>query len=782
MLDYHNLCMSLANAENEKEVIKILQSAGYWDDPQCWKYFGGIEDNWSTIGNQQSSPASALVEKLINCVDAMLMGRCLELCIDPEGGQAPKSLSEAQKEFFNIPNGRLSLVDEKERAKLADNICLVATGAKRNPCYSIIDRGEGQTPNSMPDTLLGLFKSIKQRIPFVQGKFHMGGTGALRFCGENNLQLVISKRNPAISDKGDDSSDHWGFTLVRREKPKQGRRSSVYNYLAPDGKIPRFKDESLPLMPGIYPNKFGNPLHWGTYIKLYEYSMPGLQTNVVFDLYNALSLLLPNIALPIRLYESRKGYSGHTLETTLSGLSVRLDKDKRENLEPGFPSSHEMVCMGQRMSVLVYAFKKGQAEKYRKKEGIIFTVNGQTHGHIPSSFYTRTSVGMSYLHDSILTIVDCSDLDGGSKEDLFMNSRDRLCSCELEYQIETGIERLIREHSGLKALREKRRRQEIADKLQDSKPLEDVISKLLRNSPTLAKLFPPGARLANPFKPEDVAEGMEYEGKIYPTYFRLRSKDKDKSVRLCPINWRFRMQFETDAENDYFSRDKDPGSFILKVGNRVVKDYVLNLWNGLANLTVALPEGSKPGDKIIFTSHVSDAYRWEPFTDKFEIIVEAEKPHKNGNGTVKEKNGIAPGGKDKKDTDYLSLPNIVNVQRKDWGSHEFDEYDALDVISSGEEGYDFFINIDNICLQTELKYAKPPISAQLTIERFRFAMVLIGIAMLREFGALEKKGAEGHEEPTVVERIRQFTRAIAPILLPMISSLSELELDEIEVS
>jgi len=782
VLDYHNLCLSLADAETEKEVINILKSAGYWDDPKYWKYFGGIEDNWSTIGNQQSSPAYALVEKLINCVDAMLMSRCLEHGIDPEGEEAPKSLSEAQQIFFRIPNGRLSLIDEKERAKLADNICLVATGAKRSPCYSIIDRGEGQTPNSMPNTLLGLFRSIKQRIPFVQGKFHMGGTGALRFCGEHNLQLVISKRNPAILDSGDDSGKYWGFTLVRRERPRQGRRSSVCTYLAPGGEIPRFKAESLPLMPGIYPNKFGNPLHWGTYIKLYEYSMPGLQTNVVFDLYNALSLLLPNIALPIRLYESRKGYSGHTLETTLSGLRVRLDEDKRDNLESGFPSSHEIVCMGQRMSVLVYAFKKGQAEKYRRKEGIIFAVNGQTHGHIPSSFYTKTSVNMGYLKDSILTIVDCSNLDVGSIEELFMNSRDRLCSCALEYQIEIELERLIREHAGLKALREERRRREIADKLQDSKPLEDVLNKLLRNSPTLSKLFPPGARLSNPFKLEGAADDGDFIGKEYPTFFRLKIKHEDKPLKSCPVNWRFRMQFETDAENDYFSRDKDPGSFILKAGGRVVKDYVLNLWNGIANLTIQLPEGSKPGDRISFTSHVNDASKWEPFEDRFEILAQAEKPHQNGSGIKKDKNGVEDGGLDKKVTDYLSLPNILNVQRKDWESHEFDEYDALDVISSGEDGYDFYVNIDNICLRTELKYAKPPVSAELTIERFRFAMVLIGIAMLREFGSLENKGVEGTEESTVVGRIRQFTRAISPILLPMISSLSELELDEVEAS
>jgi hypothetical protein len=335
----------------------------------------------------------------------------------------------------------------------------------------------------MPKTLLNLFGSIKARIPFVQGKFHMGCTGSFRFCGQHNLQLIISKRKPTIakSEPDDESREYWGFTVIRRENPGNGRRSSVYTYLAPKNEVLKFKADSLPLLPGSYPSKFGSTLEWGTHIKLYEYNMQGLKTNVVFDLYNALSLLLPNIALPIRLYERRKGYGGHTLETTLSGLSVRLDEDKRENLEDGFPSSSTIVCMGQRMTALIYAFKKGQAVKYRRNEGIIFTINGQTHGHLPASFLSRISVGMGYIQDSILVIVDCSELDGRSKEDLFMNSRDRLCTGPLCSEIEAKLERLIKDHPGLRNLRERRRKEEIENKLQDSRPLVEVISKILKS-------------------------------------------------------------------------------------------------------------------------------------------------------------------------------------------------------------------------------------------------------------------------------------------------------------
>src|SRR5260370_14375377 len=96
------------------------------------------------------------------------------------------------------------------------------------------DCGEGQTPERMPETLLSLTKSNKLRIPFVQGKFNMGGTGILKFCGRHNLQLVLSRRDQKILPNGAAKSEcQWGFTVVRREDPTEVSRSSVYTYLAP---------------------------------------------------------------------------------------------------------------------------------------------------------------------------------------------------------------------------------------------------------------------------------------------------------------------------------------------------------------------------------------------------------------------------------------------------------------------------------------------------------------------------------------------------------------------
>src|SRR3989344_5289481 len=205
--DAKDLCVTLARAESESEAISILRKAHLWDDKSAWIDYDNNPNNFSTIGNQQSSPDTALVEKLINSVDAVLTKECWRRGLRPESPEAPQSITKALEAFFKIYEGRLSSVDATQRTKLAENILLVATGQKNTPSYIIIDAGEGQTPTRMPNTFLSLNKKNKLNIQFVQGKFNMGGTGALQFCStRHNLQLIISRRDPEIKDTEDDDT------------------------------------------------------------------------------------------------------------------------------------------------------------------------------------------------------------------------------------------------------------------------------------------------------------------------------------------------------------------------------------------------------------------------------------------------------------------------------------------------------------------------------------------------------------------------------------------------
>ena len=343
------LCMDLLQADMEELVIDLLRDHGYWDNPDVWHPFGNKQDNFSTIGNQSSSPDAALVEKLVNSVDAVLMGECLTAGISPNSEDAPQSIPEAVAQFLfgdrykSNSLGYISRWTSQKRRELSDLITFAATGDRSNPSFTIVDAGEGQTPESMPDTLLSLDKQNKIDVHFVQGKFNMGGTGALRFCGRDNLQLVISRRNSNIKTASPENlaSNQWSFTIVRRESPTASKRLSTYTYLAPGPNrgVLRFDSETLPLFPQGE-EAYARNTKWGTAIKLYEYKLTGKSHILRGDgLLYRLDLLLPGVALPIRLHECR-GYVGHkgSFDTTLTGLGVRLNDGRGENLEQGFPT------------------------------------------------------------------------------------------------------------------------------------------------------------------------------------------------------------------------------------------------------------------------------------------------------------------------------------------------------------------------------------------------------------------------------------------------------------
>ncbi|MDD5640012.1 MAG: hypothetical protein PHX53_00070 [Syntrophales bacterium] len=827
------LCLSLMEADTETEVINILGEAGYWLDTSVWRFYGDLGNNYSTIGNQQARPDAALVEKLVNSVDARLMNECLVRGIDPEGPLAPKSIQEAVAIFFEdekSKSSRAGLIKEwpkNKRREIARGITLTATGftaGEGNPCFTISDFGEGQTPEMMPNTLLSLVRENKLRIPFVQGKFNMGGTGALKFCGKHGLQLIVSRRNPNIlKDKIDHPSDlQWSFTIVRREDPEGGRRSSVFTYLAPlgaettpsEGKVLHFSANSMPIFPSIYskkPEPYGRLAEWGTLIKLYEYAIgTGFkgqipQTGSVKD---AVDLLLPQVALPIRLHECRKQFwdrlgAERSLETTITGLSVRLDDDKIRNLEENFPTSSPIAVNGEQMTANIYAFKSKTAKRYRKNEGIIFTVNGQTHAHLPTGFFKRKNVKHDYIADSILVMVDCSNVTGRTREDLFMNSRDRLSAGELRSKLEAALEEVLKDHPGLRELRERRRREATKSQSLEDKPFEDILKSMIERYPSLASLFKSGKQASNPFKPIRVENGLKFEGKRYPTYFKFKGIDYGKIFyRECHINSRCRITFETDASNDYFSRDIDPGErslCIVKGESRFPLDnFVMNLWNGLAHLSVKLSDDCKIGDELCFMVAVTDPTQIEAFENTFVAKIKPPFEPQPAVKKVRRKHRKEAVGKkegsERESSGGIALPIPILVHENEWEAREFTKTTALRILKSpgdsdgngnGENGidtYDYFINMDNVYLKKELKLAGD--NLEIVRKRFIYGLILIGLALLQQELQKSKKkipqeeGKEENDNDDIAKKVEEYSCAVAPVLLPMIDYLGNIEVDE----
>jgi hypothetical protein len=134
------------------------------------------------------------VEKVVNSIDAVLTAECHRQGIDPASAEAPRTMQEAVNMLVGVPGGRIRDLKARERTQLGERIQLVTCGTKEAPAYVIVDDGEGQTPQEFPSTFLSQVRENKTRIPFVQGKFNMGGTGVLQFAGTHGFQLIISRR------------------------------------------------------------------------------------------------------------------------------------------------------------------------------------------------------------------------------------------------------------------------------------------------------------------------------------------------------------------------------------------------------------------------------------------------------------------------------------------------------------------------------------------------------------------------------------------------------------
>ena len=226
-----DLCMALLHAEMEGEVVEILRKAGFWDDQAAWRYYGDVENNWGQSGNQQSLAEAALAEKLVNSVDARLINECFVHGIDPKDmAKAPRSITQAVSRFFEgaepgkkQTSGLIENWTDDRIREVARGITLTATGTRPTLNLTVSDIGEGQSPRRLPNTILSLNRANKMYIPFVQGQFNQGGTGALRFCGTRNLQLVIRGSLPYWDARGRAPFRVWPVRARRVAAPLHSR-------------------------------------------------------------------------------------------------------------------------------------------------------------------------------------------------------------------------------------------------------------------------------------------------------------------------------------------------------------------------------------------------------------------------------------------------------------------------------------------------------------------------------------------------------------------------------
>ena len=775
-LDNKSLCIALLRADTEADATRILRDSGYLDSNSDWVLLGESETNFSICGNQADNSVAALVEKLVNSIEAEMIAEVRRRGIDPTSNAAPSTIEEAVRMLLEVPTGHLKDLPAASRRRLV-KVHLVVTGGARNPCYTILDSGEGHAPAQWPSTFLSLPGSkrpgYKTRMKFVQGVYNMGGTGVLPFCGKQSYELIISRRDPSIAKPGE---EEWGLTIIRRRVLTD--KALAYEYLAPNGKILSFSSEELPLMYDNYPEAYGRPFQWGTCIKLYEYkhTQSTLATSHSGqDLYYELSRYLFEVPLPVKIVERRTlpGFEKiHTHETVLAGMSARLESDRSNLIEITSSGAIKLPELG-KLDVTTYLFVSSyNRPHWRERKAITLLINGQMHGYLSDDFFVRNAVDLSYLKTDLYVILDCSKIPIALRQQLFMPSRERLRDSEERAQMFKALEEFLHDHPALRDANDRRHNEDIKSKLEDHKPFEQILERLIKVSPSLTEILLPGSQITKLVDFDWLKRRGPYSGKRHPTFFRPEGHSSISIEKDCPIAGSCFVHFETDAENEYFSRKNDPGK--LDATDDVLKSY--NLSNGICSIRFKPPAGAAPGEKTQVIVRVTDPKLQVPFECTLTLNIIQKK---NGRRSGTER---APSPQEEKQQRFkkpvegegeekigFSTPKVEEVYQPDWHAHDFTDKSALD-LKPYSGSYEVYVNMDNCYLQNELLTNKKE-EAEVLKMQFKWGLALIAWSMIVKFEKDTPTEGKDDKKPGFIESVRETSKGIAMVLLPLINSM-----------
>jgi hypothetical protein len=704
-MDIQKLFWSIFSANNEEALHKIVMSNELLSNNDNWFPYGGQDkndrSNFGTFDNQQSNPIPALIEKATNSIDTLLLKKCRINEIDPESDAAPQNMANAVEMFFGIKNGDFSEISRAGRRSIAEDIQLIAEGDKSTPNIIVYDNGEGQHPDDFPDTFLSISKCNKTNIPFVQGKYNMGSTGGVIFCGEYRYQLIASK---LCDDLNKRKSNDFGFTLVRKhpltESEEKSFKGTWYEYFTVNGVIPRFPIKK-PIDIGLYKRNFIT----GSIVKMYSYGLPrGSTSSVVWDLWRDLNQYLYHPALPFIVYEKR-GYDKKTPSKPVLGNKIRLTLDERGKKEKTVTTSLSDSELGE-INVEVHVFNPNVNQKeFINNKALVFTLNGQVHGFYTRSFISQ-KLGFSLLRDHMLIQVDCTKMKTSYRQDLFKGSRDRLNEGKKTESLIDKLIGLLKNNEQLKELNQNRRNRILRESLVDKEILSEVFSSIPLDKELLKLLKQNEAfnmfKLNKKTKPEEKSTKTKEDkakrvSKRFPSIFKINIPEDEagKRVKSIPLKGKGVIQFETDVEDEYFFRPKEKGEIEISIldynqndtggGDEAKPSKVEDVFNvtttgptdNSIRITFEPKDNLNVGDEIELNAKLSS-----PDGDLESIFwVRVTKEQKE-----REKK------KDKKKDDEVAPPIPIrvfqNAEGKDdktWADYDWDGNDVVKVITTPTE-------------------------------------------------------------------------------------------------
>ncbi|MBP1955060.1 regulator of replication initiation timing [Halarchaeum rubridurum] len=655
----------LLERDTDQEVAELVHREFEGNPDAEWVALGQEENNYSIVENQQSEAMAALTELLTNSNDAVTLKNFYQRYGDSYSGD----------EFENTHEAAEELVDEDDA-----EITLTARGEPNGPfSLSIYDNGTGQPRERFESTFLNVLTpgKLKQEFNFLQGRYGMGSTGVLPFCGDRGFKLIISASY--------DEPEKWAWSLVRKNRDR-----TRYEYLIIDDEVPTFEG---PI----------NDKTYGSFVKCFEYQSE-IKSEINQYFRRRLERYLVQSPLPIKLADERyDGYGG----VYTKGLLPRLQDNRKfiqdvDEIEYTFDND----ILGTK-TIHIYLMKaddiiseEGLSEygkvnfvrgRKHEKQAILFTLNGQTHGDQGQTFLKRRC-NFNRVAKDALVVIDFSDINDADIVDLFKPSRDRLQSKEPAQVLKEELEEVVSENEMLRK-EEQRRRNRMAK--EDTEELEDdILEEILSKNPALKGYLKAGQK--QPTIDTEGEKDLEYEGQFYPDHFEIVKKYTSRTnydlwegadgqyTKRIPENQESKQRFELNAEDDYLTRNTEPGEIKPSLPN-IVKS--VRLKDGILTLTLEPPEGAVVGHTMPLQLTVEPAQTGDGTltrTIQIEITEPVEKEEKKPPQEEKQPN-----------TQGFDFPDAYWVEKEEWDEHDFDEQSIVSVEPTHEGEMVLFINRDS---------------------------------------------------------------------------------------
>lgn len=781
--DARDIAYALIGADSEADVQDIIMSDPFMRDPKNWRPLDNRETNFNVTSNQASDGGKALTELMTNMVDAVLMKHAYQKGINPKGPKAPKTMYEAVDKLVTpLHGGKLIHLDQKD-PWLTDfakkNLIIGVTGAKNKkeglPCYTFVDNGEGQEPEDFKRTFLSLSEGNKKSIPFVQGKYNMGSSGVLGYCGLRWFKLIVSRRF--------DGKSPWGLTLMRK-RPGGGMPVAEY-FVLPDGTIPSFDDDMIyPFTKKNGKRYDGVCLSTGTIIKLYDYQI-GAKYMGFRGSREAMNENLVETILPFRIMDFRwtpdpkrggdraegidtRGFCGMEfllLRTQKSGETGTKDETETEEDDDEYAGVDEAVGTGRiavdniehptlgKIDITAIPLKQNLPGWLAHR--VFHSVNGQVQFK-QTRGYVSQSCGFPALKDRVVIIVDASNLTFEAHNDVWKGDREFIRNTIVGELYKETVTQAIRQSKALKKLQEEIAKEEMEHTVKSER--NDLFQALVNEDPDLAALLsdqeptlylPSSGGSGKTDK--DKGKDERFKGKYSPTRLKIEEKTKTNGIRI-PINRTRPIAAETDAENGYLQRPDNRGRILIDDNVRECFGIRAQLVDGRLTIYLEpLQDTLKVGDKFRVTLGLQDDSMPQPVTDTFTIYVdEEEEKQKKKKKKKKDEDdkkygdqGDKPGEGEPKPTHGLPPFRLLTKDGRPVGKlhskawpNGFNEYDGGYVEDLDGKNVICFINYDNVYHQRARIKQREGISREVVTEKYILGMRILMLGFERSMRAL----------------------------------------------